>query len=260
MEVGESLPHAKRIRFWTRFMRRDHPGETAILLRMAKLQHKPTEFKPDNWNNVFKHCAAVALAVRVLCRVLKMPQEQSGNLETVALLHDARKRLEVRPSDFTDTEREELDEDLASTFDRCDPMGALVAATGPAFLERVFVAGPEHIAKHLAEISRDEMLLYVADSIFQGARLVGAMERIAETEKRNGGLNDDPERTRKLGGVRYWDAERIFAPLAEHRIAALLTQQGADLSATAGLHGFVGQAMMLEIATTADHRDSDFSL
>ena len=77
----------------------------------------------------------------------------------------------------------------------------------------------------------EEKIQYYLDDIVAGQNIVPFKERIAEVESRRQDLNEDDELTRKLGGRKYWDAEREVGILIEKELFERLLAQGIDVSA-----------------------------
>lgn len=94
---GSHIPHEVRVRYWLDFARGEHRREMDLLLHKGKLGGKPHKVKNnwEGWNNVIKHNAGEAAAMRVLSLALALPGDQAGAQETFAFIHDAKKHLDV---------------------------------------------------------------------------------------------------------------------------------------------------------------------
>lgn len=248
------IPHQVRLRYWLDFARGKHRREMHLLLHEAKLGGKPHKVGNhwEGWNNVIKHQTGEAAAFRVLGHALRLPQEQQERQETFAFIHDAEKRAQIKPGDFAAfverdghriSEREALRTSLQPILEETDPARHLRTATNEEFFYELFERTPGNsIDEKIANTQKEELLQYYIDSIFIDGNIVPALERIAKTEERRKDLNDDPERSRRLG-MKYWDAERLVAKKVEALMWQWLREQGTDLPSPENVPAFIRQKM-----------------
>ncbi len=232
------VPFEARLSYWLHFVRDEHREEMMFLLRDAKLGGRVHQIdgKFHGWNNVIKHQAGEALAMRMLCRALKLPEEESKHLETLAFVHDARKHLDVDErrnlGDFTDDEKKKFSGRFDAIRADVDPDGNLLTATNEKFFFKIFHAGdpdplPEDVLEsRLNKLSRGELLQYYIDSIFLGNTIMPPLKRIKKTEEKSP-LNAETDRTQALGR-KYWDAERQAAPVIQRMIWEWLGREGSS--------------------------------
>jgi hypothetical protein len=221
--ITDKLLYANHLRFWLALCRGRHGNRLRFLLKDAGLNGSA------RWNNVFKHCVVEAAVARALGQMLALPTGDCDRLEAVSFLHDALKRAEKRPDDFPPGELPRLRDSFDDHIHAIDPDNVLLAATGPDFLYRFFPADAASLDNALRRLPRLVVLQYYVDTVCEGAALVPPLVRIGEAEKRSPQLNDDPERTRRLG-MRYWDAERLLATAAQNLVAKWLTGQGITVA------------------------------
>lgn len=158
----------------------------------------------DDWANVADHCAAVAFTTHELAILRGFPRAIRWRLVITAACHDARKRLEKFPDDFTPDEIEEFE----CLWRELDPDPELMAALLPSF----------HLIEHKTD-GQDH--IWYADDLCIGNRIVRFKERIAEVSVRN--PDPDPEVTRKLrerygSEEDYWFFEEWYGRKVEERI------------------------------------------
>ncbi|MBI3619275.1 hypothetical protein HY213_04570 [Candidatus Peregrinibacteria bacterium] len=236
------IPHEVRMRYWLDFARGKHRREMDLLLREAKLAGKPhnVDGRWEGWNNVIKHQAGEAAAMRMLGGALQLPEEQIEQQETFAFVHDARKHLEkARYRDFIPDERHILKKKLRKIHKEVDPNHRLRTATNEEFFFQVFERTPgKNLDEKIANTPKSELLQYYIDSIFDDGTITPALDLIAKREKRRRDLNDDPRRTKRLG-MKYWSAERLLAPKVQTRIWQWLKEKGIDLPSSNALPGFI---------------------
>lgn len=240
------VPFDVRLRFWRSFTRLRHRGDMDLLIRDAKLGGKPRK----GWNNVVKHQVAQAATFRVLARALSIPSDQAERQERFAFLHDARKHLDIAPQDFSDDERRSLDAKLGAIFAEIDPSGALRTATSEEFFYEIFERAPgESLDEKLSNVPQEEILQYYLDGVFLESDIVSPMLRIAKTEARRQDLNDDPERTKRLG-MKYWDAERAIAEKVQQMIWEWLSERGARVRLPQDVPEFLQSGLAAEMRST----------
>jgi len=248
------IPHQVRLRYWLDFARGKHRREMHLLLHEAKLGGKPHRVGDHwkGWNNVIKHQAGEAAAIRALGAALQLPPEQRERQETFAFVHDAEKHAQIKPGDFAAlvqrgehqvSEREDLHQRLGAILEEVDPSQQLRVATNEEFFYALFERAPGNsIDEKIAQTPLSELLQYYIDSIFIDGDIVPALERIAKTEARRQDLNDDPERCRRLG-MKYWDAERLVAEKVQVLLWQRLREKGVAIPSPNLLPAFIRQRM-----------------
>ncbi|NOS67280.1 MAG: hypothetical protein HOO67_02850 [Candidatus Peribacteraceae bacterium] len=249
-DLNQHLPFEVRYSYLLNFMRADQSRAVQFLLHTAKLGKVPRKIgtRPDGkgifegWNNVLKHQVAEALTMRKLCQALGKDDEEVERMETLSLVHNATMHVfKDLTTHFTGQERGKLRRKLEMIIDPLDPDKTLriekdplsdaspFRPTGPDFLYSVFDktkgATPQ---EQVAAVPLDDLLLYYIDALFIHGKLVLARKRIEATEENRQDLNDDNERTEKLG-MKYWDAERVLADECESIICGLLRQRGIHI-------------------------------
>lgn len=225
-----------------------------VLLHKAKLgkkSHDKEGKQLPGWNNVIKHQAGEAAAMRVLGRALQLPAEQITAQEIVAFVHNATKHIQVVPAHFTPEEREELNKELGGILSKVDPQGNLVITTNEDFFDKLMTQTPgATIDDKLRNTPQPELLQYYIDCIFLGGSIVSARSRIDETEKaqmrRGKNMSDDPVRTERLG-MKYWEAERLVSEKVQELIYKWLKEQGVDIGSPEKLPGFLQQKIGQEM-------------
>ena len=206
----------KRINFFgiLRDTARKQSASIHLLYKHVKLS--PTK---GDWDNVLRHQLVQFAAAEILGEWLGLGSHEMGQFQKVALVHNWNLRLERRPQDFTPDEIKEAQ----MFFDSFGVDPKLRLATVPEFIEKM-VMYPE-------KVTLEEKIQYYLDDIVAGQNIVPFKERIAEVESPRHDLNEDDELTRKLGGRKYWDAEREVGILIEKELFERLLAQGIDVSA-----------------------------
>lgn len=171
--------------------------------------------KREGWKNVREHDVIQLFGARVLGNLLGLSDDQQKSLESVALVHDAGKRFNKFPEDFSSDEKEKF----KSSYEKVNPDEKLMTATGPDFLEKVLYT----------EVSMLEFLQFYLDDITRGSEIVSFDERINEVSARRHDLNNDQELTKRLGGRRYWELEREIGHAVEEVIYKRLLEKGIAL-------------------------------
>lgn len=171
--------------------------------------------KREGWKNIREHDAIQLFGAKALGNMYGLSENDQRELESVALIHDWKKRLDKNPDDFTVEEKEKAQVAL----EKIHPNEKLMTATGPDFLEKVLYT----------EVSMLEFLQFYLDDITKGNQIVSFDERIDEVSARRQDLNNDAELTKRLGGKKYWDLEREIGHEVEKLIFIRLTERGIDL-------------------------------
>jgi hypothetical protein len=197
------IPLEKKI-FWQ--YAREYIDEMRLLFREGKLSPKY-----GDWNNVIDHSLVQLAEMSELSDLLGLTDEQKNTLERAALVHDWKKRLEIKPADFTYEQKEKA----LSLFEKIKPDETVLEATEVGFSKEIL----DDRATFLQRI------MFYIDNITRGKEIVLARERIDEVESRRQDLNNNEELTRKLGG-RYWDIERDAMKKVEQEISSLLKERG----------------------------------
>lgn len=174
-------------------------------LEQAVLHFKGKLF--GDWNNVARHCLIQAAAVEELGELLGFPADVIDQMARVAIMHDARKRIDKwecagkKTNEFTKEEVREFD----VLFAEVNPAPDLVSALSSWFLPKVL----------LGKVSFFQLVQFLVDDMAKGEEIVPFDERIDEVSARN--PNPDPE-VEKLLGRPYWDVEREIG----HRVIAMI--------------------------------------
>lgn len=197
-----------KVNFFNRLALKYLP-EMRLVFRGGKL------WKKEQWRNVAEHCLVQVAAIEVLAEILQLPEQEKNRLAKVAACHDWKKRLERAPQDFTDAERQQAEKFLAAA----DIDDGLFQALTPEFNERAL--------KNQANFA--EKLQWYVDDIAKGSSIVPFDERIDEVEARRQDLNEDVETTARLGGKRYWDAEREIGHQFEKELFEALRSKGVEI-------------------------------
>ena len=186
-----------------------HLSEFRLLLRGGHL------WKKDGWREVVEHQAVQFYAIGVLADLLELPKEDKDKIRKVALVHDWQKRMEIKPDEFTDEDREEA----GKYFEKVKPDNTLMKATGSDFMGRALNGNPSFL----------EYVQFYVDDISMGGKIVPLNERLDELEKRKQSMNEDSELTKSLGGRKYWDVEREIGHRAENMVFKRLKEKGVEV-------------------------------
>lgn len=268
----------QNVKFWLRFVRGEFGVEMRKLLSDAKLSKKPRKVAAqgttpehfEGWNNVMKHNIVQAAAMRAVCERLWLEKEEKENLVRHTFIHNAATHLDVlrakeakglnttgfpTSETFTAEEEKHLKDSFTPILEKVDPTGELRTALTPEFFYNVFTEADtepltsDQLEKKLMRLPFSQLLQYYMDTIFEDAQIVPALTRIANTEMRRGNLNDEADRTKKLGGRKYWDAEREAAPVIEKIIFERLWHDGVpenELPNQAFLPSFIRKLLQSE--------------
>lgn len=188
----------------------EHLDEFRFLFKGGKLSKK------DGWRNVIEHQVIQFFGAKTLGELMGLSDIDKKKLQSVALIHDGRKRLDKYPQDFSADEIKNIE----LFFTKINPDSALMAATGTDFLEKV----------SYTEVSSLELLQFYLDDITKGNEIVPFDERINEVSRRRQDLNDDEVLTARLGGKRYWDVEREIGHAVEKMIFRKLVERGVEIN------------------------------
>ena len=170
-----------------------YPAEVRLLLQGGKLV--------EDWANVARHCLIQAMAAEVIADFLGFEEQTKRRLASVALVHDWRKRLEIRPMDFTDEEIAQADELLAAA----KPDAVLMRATTTEFL----------LCVQNGEATFLELIQFYLDDITKHDQIVPFEERVADAAART--PNPDQAIAAKLQRP-FWEVELDVG----HRIERML--------------------------------------
>lgn len=212
MEQNEQKPVSSEAKAaYFRDLAKKHWQEMRLLFRGGKLT------KREGWRNVANHQVTTLATADVLGDLLKLSPEERQEEETVSAVHDSRKRLEIRPQDFTQSDKARIEE----LTNRVNPNPDLMAATGPAFLRRALVEGKSTFL---------ERLQFYVDDICMGDQIVPFAVRIAEVEKRI--PNPDTSGTFPTN---YWEKERELCLKTQEEIYQRLKDQGVDIESASDI-------------------------
>ncbi|MBX4200848.1 hypothetical protein KW786_01835 [Candidatus Parcubacteria bacterium] len=159
----------------------------------------------DDWANVADHCFTQAVAVEVLGEALGLPPDNTTMLTRVAACHDWAKRLERKPEDFSDGEKEEAQK----LFQATHTPQLLIEALSPAFLVRATTGKATFL----------ELLQFLLDDMTMGEKIVPVDDRVQEVRARN--PNPAPEVEQQLGRP-FWDVELEVAHRVESMVQSIL--------------------------------------
>lgn len=90
--------------------------------------------KEAGWRNVAEHCFASAVAADIFAEALGLSADEGRRLVSTSAVSDWSKRLEKRPEEFTDDDRESAE----NLITRVHPDRDLLEVTGPEFFVRSF--------------------------------------------------------------------------------------------------------------------------
>lgn len=149
----------------------------------------------DEFKSVPEHSKKVLTITDTLGKWIGLPCEEQEILNRTAALHDADKRLEKRPDEFTEVEKKNLEDALTRAgLDR-----DLLNATKEKFV----VANIDNIDS----LTYSQMILYYADMIVSWNNIVSLEDRISESKGRR---QDLPES--------FFETELKFGKNVENRI------------------------------------------
>lgn len=202
---------------------RKHLPEMRLLFREGKLSKKE-----GGWNNVIDHGLVQAAASDVLASLLGLSEEDNLELRTAALCHDWKKRLEKRPNDFTQEEKEKAISFLSETALNSNIMAATEAGFNLEILQ--------------GDVTPLQELMFYIDHIAMGNKIVSPEKRIREAETRTSFT--DPELLKKLEGKNFWDVERRAAHLVEKKILKRLKQNGVQIEKPEDIPIFIKEGIL----------------
>ncbi|TSC72566.1 MAG: hypothetical protein G01um101470_306, partial [Parcubacteria group bacterium Gr01-1014_70] len=146
----------------------------------------------DDWSNVKRHCLVQGIGAYWLGQLAGVSFGDSLLMKDIGLIHDARKRIDIRydrplrrgeePLDFTPDEVKRFD----SLFRETCKDKSLVYATTPRFLVTAERGGANLL----------QFLLFFMDDMTKGEEIVTFDERVDEVSARN--PNPDPEVEKEL--------------------------------------------------------------
>lgn len=171
----------------------------------------------DGWENVKQHQIMEFFEVGVLSDLLRLSDSDKQRLESVALIHDWRKRLDKN----LDKRSLEQEKEAEIYLRAVNPDSDLMLATDPKFIEKFLTKN--------SEITFLEMLQFYIDDITEGERIVRFNDRIDELAKRRPELNSDPDLIARLHGKKYWDAEKEVGHKIENIIFNKLVENGIEI-------------------------------
>jgi hypothetical protein len=206
-----------------------------------------------------KHNVAQSAAMNAIAAAMNLPAEQIGRLERYAFLHnpticrDVYRKKQSRGVHMPDAEvfssedEAALDEQYTALMQEVDQDGRLRVATSPEFFDAIAAQTGDSIEDKADTMSFDELLVYYVDALFDDGDLIAAHDRIGKMEQRRPDLNQDAERTARLG-MQYWDAERAVSTRVQQKVWEKLKDNGIELASPADVPEFirkqVGQNML----------------
>lgn len=193
------------------YIKDTYPAQYKLVVEGGKLV--------DGWSNVAEHCFVQAAVTESLCELLKVDAGTTDRLVRVAACHDWDKRLEKKPNDFSEEEKQLA----ARLFAEAEVEIALLRATGPMFLLRVKNNENEVDPLELIQFYIDDITLY---------QVVLFDERIDDVEARNPRPDCSEMTADELEqglGCRYWEAEREFGHKVEKAICDVCGMEPGEL-------------------------------
>ncbi len=112
--------------FW-KYARRNLE-EMRLLFRGGRLSRKE-----GDWNNVIDHCLVQGAEADALSSLLGLKEEEKLKFQKAAFVHDWKQRLERKPGDFTEEQRERVKELLKQV----SPDSDILASTEPGFSRKI---------------------------------------------------------------------------------------------------------------------------
>ena len=165
------------------------------------------------WRNVYSHQSTQLESSIVLGDLLGLTFAQQEQFSRVALVHDWRKRLDIKPGDFSDEEKNKAEREIAWI----NPDQSLMTATGIQFIIDI-ARGVKPTVLQMAQ--------FYVDEICKGSEVVSIDERIDEVSARRQDLNQNEELKKQLNGRPYWDVERLTAHDIEVKLWNMLVENG----------------------------------
>lgn len=148
-----------------------------------------------------RHTLVVATICNTLGSLTGLETDKQEVLNVTAILHDADKRLELRPNEFTPEQKAELMQQIESHADH----------------DLLLVTKEEFVKDHKNNVDAlplSQMLLYYADMIVSWDKITPFRERIAESRTRRPELSDE-----------FFDTELKFGAEIEERIFKMLPEE-----------------------------------
>jgi len=206
----------------------EHLPEMRLLLRGGKLT------KREGWRNVAKHCMAAFVATSILTEALGLSEEDRRTILTAQFVHDWRKRMDIKPGEFTEEEKSHAEKFLGAV----DPDPVIMAATGPNIIERSLVT---HEASFL------ERLRAYVDDLCKEGEIVRLKERHEDVRARRQDLQDDEVLEERLGG-KFWDRNWEMETATQQEVFERLREQGVDINSPEEIPDFIKRKLAEEIA------------
>ena len=166
-----------------------------------------------DWRNVYSHQSTQLGASIVFGSLLDLPSDEQMQFSKVALVHDWRKRLDIKPDDFSYEEKDNAEREIAWI----NPDQSLMTATGVQFIIDV-AQGMKPTVLQMAQ--------FYVDEICKGSEIVSVDDRIDEVSARRQDLNQDVELRKQLNGRAYWDVERSIAHDIEVELWKIMVKNG----------------------------------
>jgi hypothetical protein len=191
-----------------------YPVEVQLLLDGGKLV--------EDWANVARHCLIQAMAAEVIADLLGLDAQIKRRLASVALVHDWRKRLDLRPHDFSEAEIR----GVAELEGEVKPDEDLMNATTAGFLVRVLNG----------EATFLELIQFYLDDITKNDTIVPFEERIADSAART--PVPDADVSSKLPRP-FWDVERDVGHQVERMLFAILKARQIEIENPPEIPGLI---------------------
>lgn len=187
------------------YVRSKYPSAYDLVIYGGKLT--------GDWSNVATHCFLQAVAAESLGELLGLEANSIQRLASTAAYHDWNKRLQKRPSDFTEAETA-----AAETYRTAALVdNELLAALEPSFLLLV----------RDGQASFLQLIQFLIDDMTMNDQLVTFDERLREVQERN--PDPDPHVSQALGRP-YWHVEREVGHSIEAMLFAIIRARRLDLT------------------------------
>ena len=206
----------KKIKFF-RKLALDNLPEMRLLFKGGKL------WKKEKWRNVVEHCLVEAAVADGLSEILDLDEHDREELIKASFCHDWDKRMEKRPTDFIEDEKEKA----LDLLKKVNPDTNLLGATKPEFIEK-FLKGETTFLERLQ--------LYI-DNITSGSNIMPFRERLAQAVFRN------PENVKKFGATDYWEKNSEITAKIEEEIFMILKSKNINVNLPEEIPNFIRQKL-----------------
>jgi len=198
-----------------------HLPEMRLLVTGGKLT------KDAGWRNVAEHCLTQIAIADTLGDMLNLTAEEKHKLEVVAGCHDWSKRVEKKPSEFTEQELRQTRDLLAQA--KPDPV--LMATTGSTDSNLERMAG--------ADATWLEKIQYYIDRITDESEIIDPIIRIERARSRHPELDDQ-----------FLNQEKELSQRFEAEIYQRLVKAGVDIESPKDVPLMIKQKIYERIMTS----------